>query len=398
MKKLFFTLICILAIFSPFFLVFAQQEVQLLEPSALGQGAPAAPDFQTYIQSAFTQILIIAAVLAVLMIVIGGLQYILSFSGSSKEEGRKRMTYAVGGLILALAAWLILNTINGSLTSVNFNLTTIPAPTTYTGPEYGPNGDPNNYNKCEQLGFTDCQWKASCSGTETAVSNYGCPYPGQNASVDGLQCCSAGEIPINEQVHYLRSSRDGTACYTRSYPTQASCNQAKDSGEGDLCIPAANFSAMNPQLPSCGSLQTSGNWKYDAGIQDQFDDASPEVLALVSCLDGKVDTSKYKISSISDNNHRGSRMSACLLPGCPDSCVHSCGSCHYGKGTGKSLAIDIVPDGASGSTDHTRNPDTAIPLGDTLVTAATECGGQTRWQVPGHFNHVHISVNNCVGG
>ena len=57
----------------------------------------------------------ICAVLAVIMIVVGGMQYMTSELISSKEEGRKRILNAIFGLLLALGAWLILFTINPSL-------------------------------------------------------------------------------------------------------------------------------------------------------------------------------------------------------------------------------------------------------------------------------------------
>ena len=146
MKKILFITFLLIITFLPLLSVLAQNtEVQLLEPSVLGgTGDNTAPSFTDYISRIFTQILIVAAVLAVLMIVIGGLQYILSFSLTSIDEGKKRMTYAIGGLILALAAWLILNTINSSLTNINLSLEGIPAPvnTTPTSLVYRPAGAP----------------------------------------------------------------------------------------------------------------------------------------------------------------------------------------------------------------------------------------------------------------
>ncbi|MEJ0001711.1 MAG: hypothetical protein WDN09_00775 [bacterium] len=57
----------------------------------------------------------IAAVLAMIMIVAGGIQYMTSGLVSSKEAGKHRITNAIIGLLLALAAYLILFTINPDL-------------------------------------------------------------------------------------------------------------------------------------------------------------------------------------------------------------------------------------------------------------------------------------------
>jgi hypothetical protein len=71
----------------------------------------------------FIKILIgIAAVLAVVMIVMGGIQYMTSELVSGKTEGKKRIMDALIGLLLALAAVILLKTINPSLLSVEPNI------------------------------------------------------------------------------------------------------------------------------------------------------------------------------------------------------------------------------------------------------------------------------------
>ncbi|MBY0376503.1 D-alanyl-D-alanine carboxypeptidase family protein [Patescibacteria group bacterium] len=64
----------------------------------------------------------IAAVLAMVMIVIGGIEYMTSELISSKEAGKQRITNAVFGLILAMASYLILNTINPDLLKTDLNI------------------------------------------------------------------------------------------------------------------------------------------------------------------------------------------------------------------------------------------------------------------------------------
>ena len=59
----------------------------------------------------------LAAVLAVVMIVMGGIQYMTTELVSGKEDGKRRITNAVLGLLVALGAWLILYTINPNLLS-----------------------------------------------------------------------------------------------------------------------------------------------------------------------------------------------------------------------------------------------------------------------------------------
>lgn len=59
-----------------------------------------------------------SAVLAMVMITIGGIEYMTSELVSSKKAGIERITNAILGLVLALSAFLILNTINPKLLNV----------------------------------------------------------------------------------------------------------------------------------------------------------------------------------------------------------------------------------------------------------------------------------------
>lgn len=63
----------------------------------------------------------VASGLAVIYITIGGIQYMATANPGKKEGGREKIVAAVGGLILALAAFLILQTINPDL--LQFNIT-----------------------------------------------------------------------------------------------------------------------------------------------------------------------------------------------------------------------------------------------------------------------------------
>ena len=65
-----------------------------------------------YLNTALQIFIGICAVLAMIMIIIGGLEYMTSELVSSKESGKDKITQAIFGLLLALGAWTILNTIN----------------------------------------------------------------------------------------------------------------------------------------------------------------------------------------------------------------------------------------------------------------------------------------------
>lgn len=81
-----------------------------------GISAGSAPSLSTYLRAVFMTGIGLAGVLAVLMIVVGGIQYIGSgMSPSGKSDAKDRITNALIGLLLALLSWLILNTINPDL-------------------------------------------------------------------------------------------------------------------------------------------------------------------------------------------------------------------------------------------------------------------------------------------
>lgn len=63
----------------------------------------------------------LCAVLAVVMIVIGGIQYMTSELISSKGEGKERILHAIFGLLLALGAWTLLNQINPDILRTDLN-------------------------------------------------------------------------------------------------------------------------------------------------------------------------------------------------------------------------------------------------------------------------------------
>lgn len=87
-----------------------------------------------YLNAMITIFIGICAILAVIMIVIGGMEYMGSELIASKEEGKERILHAIFGLLLALGAWTLLNQINpnilksdlSSLSSVQVNVETQP--------------------------------------------------------------------------------------------------------------------------------------------------------------------------------------------------------------------------------------------------------------------------------
>lgn len=73
-------------------------------------------DLQTYLPGVFNLTIGIAGVLAVLMILIGGVEYITTDAIQGKHDGKQRINNALWGLVLVLVSWILLRTINPKLT------------------------------------------------------------------------------------------------------------------------------------------------------------------------------------------------------------------------------------------------------------------------------------------
>lgn len=62
-------------------------------------------------------ILSIAGGCAVVMVMVGGVQYMIGSVSNDKERGKKTITYAIGGLAVAFFAWWIVELIQVWITS-----------------------------------------------------------------------------------------------------------------------------------------------------------------------------------------------------------------------------------------------------------------------------------------
>ncbi|MFA6554441.1 MAG: hypothetical protein WCS89_02940 [Candidatus Paceibacterota bacterium] len=75
-------------------------------------------DFKTYVQYAINLMIAISAVIAVVMIVWGGIEYMYNGSFQGKKEGLERAKNAIIGLVLVLCSFIILKTIDPRLVEI----------------------------------------------------------------------------------------------------------------------------------------------------------------------------------------------------------------------------------------------------------------------------------------
>lgn len=120
-KKAFSIIILLLTAFGLLSVVLsAQAEYKITVTIPHGAEAGSSPTLIEYIKGLYLFALGLVGVAALISLVIGGFIYMLSDSITSKEMAKQYIWGALSGLILALAAYLILYIINPDL--VNWSL------------------------------------------------------------------------------------------------------------------------------------------------------------------------------------------------------------------------------------------------------------------------------------
>lgn len=104
--------------------IVSAQTVNLIEPIPGGNTLVRGPGLlTTYLSLVFNIALSVAAILALLFIVLGGVRYTLSAISPSEKGAAKTMIFnAIWGLLIVLLAFIILKTINPDLVSSSFSL------------------------------------------------------------------------------------------------------------------------------------------------------------------------------------------------------------------------------------------------------------------------------------
>ncbi|MDO8728879.1 MAG: pilin [bacterium] len=140
MRKVFLllTIYCLLSISTP---ALAQTDYTLLAPIPLNvEGGCTGNANETckttpspYIRGVFMLIIGLASGLAVVMIILGGIQYMSTDAFEGKNEAKNTIQNAIWGLLLAIGAWLILFTINPKLVEFDLSIPIQKTTTATTG-------------------------------------------------------------------------------------------------------------------------------------------------------------------------------------------------------------------------------------------------------------------------
>lgn len=206
--KNFFLLLSIL----PFFVfcgVVSAQEYTLLEPGVYNDQfttIDSKTSFSDYLNLVFKVGIGIAAGLAVIQIVIGGIQYMASESPFKLGDAKSKIQGAILGLILALGIYIFLYTINPDLVSLNLNVVKT-APSMTGGAQSvvsGPVGSAQNQEKLADI-LRDEQKIRDLLLPEIGVNKKPCQTYGQQ------NCTNVGLLPTRV-VTQLKKLADSCGC------------------------------------------------------------------------------------------------------------------------------------------------------------------------------------------
>lgn len=206
----------------------------------------------------------ICAVLAVIMIILGGMEYITSELMESKAHGKERITNAIFGLVLALGAYVLLVTINpdllstdlSSLKTAEINVSAADftrSPSTYIVP----------------LGQTGKASGTNCDENAVAAANAGLT----NAQIHTLACIGGIESGCNSVQNY--NWNKGSSAYG---PFQILLQGNAGCFESDACRQAAGVSGPL----NCAAGFSGGNPIQGSPIVEQCKKAADNFACSVS--------------------------------------------------------------------------------------------------------------------
>lgn len=198
----------------------------------------------TYINGIYTWLLPAASLVAVVMMMIGGLQYVMS-RGKSKyiEKAKTRITNAITGLVILLSIFVLLNLIDPRLTTLNALRIPMIKEITMLDAE----------SSCERLTDTDVGYDVTPStgacGDTAKISDdshlvdgvLGSWKVGDSCNFTACKGADAGKVCVRDGDTNVCKS-----CAQLPNPTQSACSALDDTSSG-----GTTYCVFNSTLNSC---------------------------------------------------------------------------------------------------------------------------------------------------
>jgi len=220
-----------------------------------------------YIPAIFNLAIGLSAAFAVLMIVIGGFQYITTDAILGKQQGIERIKNSVFGLVLVISAWLILYTINPKLLELNLNI----EPVTVTAPPGGEAGPSGNFDPGIEAqvadaspvlaNFLGCVWENLPSGVGRISSISDSNNRVGTLGFDRCKTCPKG-TQIPECAHVCQSCHYGGGSANQSYAVDFG-DEENSMVIGNTIISCAN--ELNISQNSIGFINEGNHLHYEIG-------------------------------------------------------------------------------------------------------------------------------------
>ncbi len=186
-----------------------------------------------YINGIYTWLLPAAALIAVVMMMLGGLQYVMS-RGKEKyiTKGKDRITNAITGLVILLSIFVILNLVDPRLTVLNSLKLPMMKEVTLLDVD----------SSCERLGDSDVGYKV-----DLVTAPESCGGTGRISDSSGLVSGAVGSWKEGDLCEYMKCTgadqgkvciADGTAKVCKSCAevpdaTSSTCSALADTGRGE---------------------------------------------------------------------------------------------------------------------------------------------------------------------
>jgi len=382
-KKIFFSILILVSLFVPT-IVFAQFGPLVICGRDVDGNGIVDPqeectlcDIFRMLQTVLNFIWWILLIIAPLFIIAGGIMILTAgIKPEQVESGKRIITGTLVGLAIALLSWTILNMVFNAIAN------------------QGSEGFPWPWNEIR------------CAGggvrTSTDTSSYGCVYDTDCPSGQYCDFFSGECVNTNPGIVYCCCNLPDGAYSCSSYSSYSTCQSdcllnCQSSAPGftnSCCLNQRGLCGVGPVTGRCGQMSPAGacafnnNFQCLAGVNDQYSDASVDLLLFLNCMARNLSQDKRIISSLTDNS--GGRCFNNWITECTgttDSCSgtccgHSANSLHYG-GTGcrgTSYAVDIAVLG----------PDTAISQAAANCATANSLG---QVDVVDEVNHIHIELD-----
>jgi len=203
-----------------------------------------------YLENIFVLLISVATILAVIKLMICGIQYMASESISTKTSAKTCISYVIGGLFLILLSFLILQTINEDLVSGSFDSITEPIRDRLSGISYDEftpldGGDLDADDLPADLPYYEITFNNTCPG--------------------------GGEVTFSQKSLFnCEETREGTL-NASLYSVRSSC-QENDAGDFCFTVSSSGYKCPREVLPEECYPSSWNPFDWDDNCEDALDD------------------------------------------------------------------------------------------------------------------------------